>query len=94
MCVAEAAFSASPWNQMSRVAETPSERILALPMFGSLARLKRGAEREEFFEFGRVVTDTVGPDDDYLPAFLYKGQTLGDSDDDAQPDRRRDVFAP
>ena len=56
--------------------------------------MKRGVQRQQFVEFGRAVTDTIGPGDEDLPTIFRESTSFGDSDDNAQPDRRRRLFTP
>jgi hypothetical protein len=57
-------------------------------------RMKRGVQRQQFVELGRVVTDTIGPGDEDLPTLFCKSPPFGDSDDNAQPNRCRGFFTP
>lgn len=56
--------------------------------------MKRGAKRQQTVELGRIVTDSVGPRDEDLPALFCESPSLGDRDDNAQPDRRRGTLTP
>jgi hypothetical protein len=57
-------------------------------------RMKRGVQRQQFVEFGRAVTDTVGPGDEDLPTIFRESTPFGDRDHNAQADRRRRLFTP
>jgi hypothetical protein len=50
--------------------------------------MKRCSKRQQCVEFGGIVADTVGRCDEDLPALLCESPSLGDRDDNTQPDRR------
>ena len=58
------------------------------------ALIKGGAARHKSVEVGRAITDAVRAGDEDLPALVNKGLCLGNSDGDAQADRRCGILAP
>jgi hypothetical protein len=55
-------------------------------------RAKRRAEREQLVELRRIIADSIGSGDEHLPTLFRKRKSLGDGDDNAQPDRRCGFF--
>jgi len=75
------------------VGRGPPGSSLAVQAFG-LSWPKRRTKRQQPVEFGRAVADTVRPGDEDLPALFGESASLGDGDDDAQPDGRRGFLTP
>ena len=59
---------------------------------GNTANSPSRAECKQPVELGRVIPNAVGACDEDLPTLVSQSPSLGDSDRDAQPNRRRDIF--
>jgi hypothetical protein len=59
---------------------------------GNTANSPSRAECKQSVELGRVIPNAVGARDEDLPTLVSQSPSLGDSDRDAQPNRRRDIF--
>jgi hypothetical protein len=81
---------------MSRPLEAAARQAVATLAKDALMAIVSdvGTKRQQSVELGGIITDTVGPGDEDLPALFRKSPPLRDGDDNAQPNRRGGILTP